>query len=366
MASKERRRPFNLGLIGEAEAYSSPPGRNWSGSLDKAGQDIGFFLQEFLLTDEQVRKDEMQMFVNRAEEDKFIAALHFPAVGGKARQVKIVAAIKQGIVEDTDTGVLRADATHALDEQALVDFEQICVNFLTIGLPILRKSAYWLSRLNPERLIEREMVTTDSAADGGEDYIVNRDKGWPVHRPRFNLFDVVRLEPSAATRAVDAGYLVPAKDVNDGVGGWGEEYRAAINAHRAALENPVARRPTPTRTLTFIDTSEGRKVRDRIVKAFAEIADRLFPASPGRALARTREEKAALIDELRDDFNRRRAAHVAKGESVTKDEVYEEMASKGKYGRSRETIGFATIKNLLGRNPQPTQRARSRRKRKRK
>lgn len=298
----------------------------------------------------------MQMFVNRDEEDKFVASLHFPATHGRARQVKIVAWIREFVRKDA-AGVLRVDDERQFDDQALADFAQISVNFITAALPVLRKSAYLLSRLKLERAISNEPEPDHSADsndadldDGLKEYIVNVD-GWPLTRRRFKLYDVVRLYPGHVTRDVESGYLVRVDDLAPSEIADGTLFGKIIAAYRKSrAEDLAVRRPPPTDTETFLATSDGRKARKEIVKAFKDIADWLFPSKPGAGLARTPAEKSALIAALRADFNRRQAEHILANDKITASETYAEMAEDGRYGTRPGLLTESTIANLIGRN----------------
>lgn len=336
-----------------AKASSSPPGRSWQGLLEPVGEKLGFSAHDFLFTIEEVRADDAQMFVNRSEEDRFVASFHFPPTSGKARQIKIVVPIRD-FIKETAPGSLQVDTEKSLDEQALINFEQICFNFMLAVLPVLRKSAYLLSQLNPQR--ESAAAVSDESLsdhDDREEYIVNVSSGWPLARPRFRLFDVVRLHSAIAHHDVQKGYLVRVKDVENNIGGKGAEYRAAIAAHRAASsEEAHARlRPKPTDLETFLATSEGRKFREQIVADIATVANIVFPPTPGRPLARSEEETTALAAELREDFNQRSAKYVGLGKKKKRGVIFEEMANEGRYGPGHDSLSAASIEKLIAKRP---------------
>ena len=299
--SGKRRSPFNFPLIDEAEtsalAENHPlGGRTWMGRLDQADESIAFRLRDLPLTIDQVRKDDMQMFVNRDEEDKFVVSLHFPVTHERARQVKIVAWIRE-FVRKSENGTLRVDEGREFDDQALADFEQISVNFIMAALPVLRKSAYSLSRLKLKRAIpkEPELGVSVVGKDGLKEYIVNVP-GWPLTRPRFSLYDVVRLKPERVARDVESGYLVRVDDLAPSEIADGTLFGKIIAAYRESRSaNLAARRPSPTNAGKFLATTEGRKVREEIIEAFAKIVDKMFPPLPG-APNKVAERKALLAE----------------------------------------------------------------------
>jgi len=98
---------------------------------------------------------------------------------------------------------------------------------------------------------------------------------------------------------------------------------------------------------TCLETSKGRNARKKIANDIAKITDLLFTPPVGRPLSRAHDEKAALIAELRQDLNRRRAGYVWRGIRKTIRAVYQEMAEKGRYGPGREALSAANIEYLL-------------------
>lgn len=291
------------------------------------------------------------MFVNRDEERQLVASFHFPAASGRSRQIKITASILEFFRDrdDSGSGLLRVDEERVFDDQALVDFEKICVNFMLAALPELRKSAYLLSRLNPQRAISDEAVSSDSAADkddGLKEYIVNVG-GWPRTRPRFRMHDVVRLYPGHVKRDVDAGYLVRVDELKPNETAEGTSFGQIIAAYRKSREVLTRRRPVPTDMGTLLGTSEGRKIRDQLAEAFAGIAAKLFPPPVGRPPALSAEAREALIAELLEDFHARRAQHVKARHRVTRAAIFAEMAADGKYGSNGDSFTAPTIERLL-------------------
>src|SRR5947209_1295834 len=98
--SAKRRRPLNVPLIDETEPSSSGPAhRSWGGVLGAPEEQMVFRLHDVLIGLEQVRMDDLQMFVGMGDEDEFVAAFHFPEAGGIARQIKIVADLFEFIRE---------------------------------------------------------------------------------------------------------------------------------------------------------------------------------------------------------------------------------------------------------------------------
>ena len=347
-----RRKPVKVPLILPGEEESIFGGRGWllSHEDEAEGTRTQIVVHDQLMTEQEVRADERQMFVTRREEDSLVMAAHFPKVSGRTRQIKI--AIDLRSLADADARRL-GDAiggnAEQLSEQVLVDFEQLFLNFMIAALPVLRKSAGLLARLNPNARLAKtgSKGTPKSRNDGRKDYVVNVSNGWPLTRPRFALFDVVRLDPAAAQRDVDAGYLVPATDER-------REYREAVAAHRSKMDadNAAANnRPRVTDAVTFLATTTGRAIRDEIVGAIAGIADQVFPAVAGRPPSRTTEQKDALAIELRQDFNRRKGAYVTRGIRKTADMIYDEMAADGRYGPAKEALSAASIERFLGRKP---------------
>jgi hypothetical protein len=336
-------------------------------------------IYNYLLTREQLRLDLQQVFVNRKEEDDAIVALHFPS-HGRARQVKFRFPVQQELAVMTrdkvswdDTADLGEYVTLLLGhrpltpdearfvEQALVDFEQLCANFIYAALPALARSAGLLARLNLQRATPafeskpQPPAEAVAADDGFEEYLVNRDQGWPILRERFRLHDVVRLPAGHAKRDVDAGYLVPLAEAERNFGAWGDEYREAIEAYRerrAAEAAATQRRPRPTDTQTLLATSDGRKTRERIMKMLANIPEELFPPATGRPLARTAQETEALITELRADLNQRLASYITRNKRKSQAVIIEEMAADGRYGSAQESLSAATIKKLLAKGTQ--------------
>jgi hypothetical protein len=345
---RPRKRPLNLPLTEPTE-----PGQTSFLTLNQQLHAAEVWVHDRTLTRDEVRADELQMFVSRLEEDFLvIASLHFPFVRGRARQFKFTLPIVHQL--RTAAGVTTV-SDGAVVEQAIVDLEQLCKNFVSVALPALGRCALMLARSNPNPAppIPEDGKAPKSEDDGREEFIVRRDQGWPARRPRYKHRDVVRLEPSEATTGVDSGYLIPAKAVDDGTRLVEPEDREALRTYRSrrAADALAARyRPSPTDTEAFMTSSEGAKVQQQIVKEFKEVADRLFPRSPGRKLALTPTEKQALLAELRKDLARRIAAHVTAGESTSKEAVYEEMAAEGQYGNPPRSYGAATIKNWIGRN----------------
>jgi hypothetical protein len=297
--SSKRRRPFNLPLIDEAETSaltenSVSGGRSYSGRLDQSGESVAFRARDLPLTIDQVRKDDMNMFVNRDDEDKFVVSLHFPVTHGRARQFKITAWIRESVHRDS-RGVLRVDEERQFDDQALADFEQISVNFIMAALPALRNSAYFLSRLKPEHALPIEPEERAEYRDDGlKEYIVNVD-GWPLTRRRFRLHDVVRLFPGHVTRDVESGYLVRVDTLEPHEIADGTLFGQIIAAYRKNRAEDLSwRRPPPTDP-GLLATTEGRKVREQIVAAFAEIVDAMFPPLPGAPIKVA--ERTALLSE---------------------------------------------------------------------
>lgn len=380
-SSGSRRRPVRLNLIGLADAVTTLHSGQARHIVDM-DQGVAQTVYDYLLTREQLRLDLQQVFVNRKEEEDAVVALHFPSEG-RSRQIKFRLSLKQELLlmaNQLPPGDARlADAYAALalgrraptpaesrfQEQGLVDFEQLCANFFYAALPALVKCAALLARLNLARRVND--VATQPAMpgetqepeepDGFEEFIVNRDKGWPVLRERFRLHDIVRLPPEHAKRDVDAGYLMPLKKAESNLATWGSEFGEAIAAYRErrrAAAEATLRRPTPTDTEALLATSDGRKTREQIIAALEGIAADVFPPSQGRPLARTTDERTALVAELRDDYNQRRAKYVARGIRKTRPMVLEEMHADGRYGPAQESLSVATIQKLLStREKQP-------------
>jgi len=328
-----------------------------------------------LLTREQLRLDLQQVFVARDEEESLVAAFHFPS-RGRARQVKFRFRIRESLLKymldsaeegwDVAESLARlaggyrslSDDERRFLDQALVDFEQLCVNFMYAALPRLLKSAALLTRLalaqprsgaSPRAISSPDEV---NERDDFEEYIVNISSGWPLLRTRFKCFDVLRLPPDHAKRDVDAGYLVPISEVERHPDRFGEPYLEAIAAYRKRREEEAratVARPAPTDSETLLATSEGRKTRDQILAALARIAEDVFPSGPGRPLARTEEETAALASELQDDLHRRLADYIRRRIKKTRRAVYAEMAANGRYGPRNESLSAATIKRLIER-----------------
>jgi len=358
---RERRRPLNIPLTKPTEQ-----GKTWHLALSKpTAADLS--VHNRLMTRDEVRSDDLQMFVSRLEEDFLVvASFHFPFVRGRARQFKFTVPIVYQLRTEAEVEQV---VDGPLVEQAVVDFEQLCMNFMSAAFPVLRTCALMLARSNPNPAppMPDETPVSEPPDDGREEFIVNVSGGWPTARPRYNLHDVVRLAPGNAKPDVDSGYLVRAKDAEANITAWGAEYREALATYRArrAAEALAAQyRPAPTDAEAFLRSAEGASVREQIVNAFKDIADRLFPASPGPKLTRTPAKKAALVEELRASLARRLAARALRGESTAKEAVYEEMAADG-YGDPPKFYSASTIKNLIGRDLKPRDgKPRSNRKRK--
>jgi hypothetical protein len=351
-------------------------GRSW-GVVDLVSDEhltTSHTTTDVLLNTDEVRLDEEQMFVRRDEEGSFVASFHFP-MRGKARQFKYVVPIRslllqalrksperfgyddlRAITASEPERVPPSEKESEFVENALADFEQLVANFMYAALPVLTKSAVILRRLNrkqpPPGSSANPTEQPSARVDRSLEFIVNRSDGWPVLRPRFRLHDVVRLHPDYARKDVDAGYLVPAADVERNTVAWGPEYREALAKFRQQLTSEEAgakTRPAPTDAgVVLAMTSEGRKARKRITSDIARMADEvLFPRTIGRPYARTPEEKAKLAKELRNDLNLRRADYVRRGVKKTVEAIYSEMAETGLYGPNRETLSAGTIRSLL-------------------
>jgi hypothetical protein len=306
---------------------------------------------EFLLSRDEVRLDEEQTFVRRGDEQSFVASFHFPS-RGKARQVKfkipIVDTIRQmyhSSLNESDEELLSrfkatikgtiiaSPAEEAFVDQALVDFEQLCVNFMTAALPELETSASLLAQLNPRsETLRRDSLPRSERADGLQEYIVNRNTGWPVMRPRFKHLDVVRLDPANAQRDVESGYLVSSNDAEANTAAYGPEYRDALAAHRAfvAAELEATRtRLKPTDIETVLTSGPGRAVRKHIVAALMRVAKEvLFPSSAGRPPKRSAGERERLRKQLIEAHRELRAKLAAKGERTGKLQVLPLLARR--------------------------------------
>lgn len=327
----------------------------------------------FLLTAEQRRLDLSQVFVGRDEEDDLVVAIHFPAKG-RTRQVKFRVPIRNlltakfqktsgNIIVDTvqrlrlTHGVRgMTDEEHQFLDQALVDFEQLYANFTYAAIPLLANAAALLTRLTlrhqaqPPR--EDETLPTEEIEEryGFDEYIVNRDQGWPMFRPRFKLHDIVRMPAEHAKRDVEAGYLFPVKAAEENAATWGSEYTGVIAEYRqrrAAEDEATKRRPKATDMEAMLATTEGRKTREEIVRVLSRIIEVLFPAPKGRPPARTAEETQLLVADLFDDFNRRKARYMRRGISKTWIAIVAEMAAEGRYGSRQEALSAASIEKLL-------------------
>ena len=254
--SGKRRRPSKQPLVDEFQAEKSG-GLNWIGRVGSLEESIAFYLSDGLFGVEQVRKDYAKIFPNRneashvrPEEEQFVASFQFPATRGTVRRVKIVAPIRDFVVKRGDSGLLKDDKERVFSEQAHVDFEQLCVDFMRNAIPALRQSAYLLSSLN--------------------------------------------------------------------------------NQHLASGQQ----RPKPTDREAFLATTEGRKMRERIVEAFAEIVDKIFPPLPGRPLEVAKS--LALLSEyenLKAKYSGERGR--AKREMMTRHEFPSLQALEKKLTRAR-------------------------------
>lgn len=315
---------------------------------------MGFHLHDVLVEINQVRLDDLQMFVGRDEEDALVVSMHFPQTNGVARQVKIAADIREFNRSDGVRDV------RVFDEQALIDFEQLLTNFIVAALPVLRQSAYLLSQAKCDRPSPPQPKPKPPKwRDGKEDFIVNSGGGWPIQRPRFRLHDVVRLDPGQVMRDVDSGYLVRVNSLPQSDMAIGTAFGNAIAACKERREREALNRKvrTPTDVDALFATSDGRKLREHIVATFEKIVDDMFPARRGPGLARTNAETAALVAELRDKCNFLRAEHILAGKKVSLKETYAEMAEQGPHGPKSEFLTAPNIEYLIGRGDKPSRRS---------
>src|ERR1700682_1611012 len=196
---KSKKHPINLPLMTAEEAAASRAsgrGKNW---IWATGVNVvSQMVIEYLLSADEVRLDDRQVFVNRHEEQFFVAAFHFPS-RGKARQIKFTVPV-DGLLQSTASELTTDEAEYlrrqgrlpapdpGFMDQAAADFEQMLVNFFYAALPMLAYSASRIAELNIERSLtsafseETHLPIEPFAHDlenPREEYIVNRSHGWP-------------------------------------------------------------------------------------------------------------------------------------------------------------------------------------------